>query len=49
MVEVVFPPVARRAGNKNQSEMKRCLPIWLSGPTSHQPRPRPRGPRGHRL
>src|SRR5208337_4892512 len=41
MVEVVFPPVTRRAGNKNKSEMNRCLPIWLSGPTSHQPSRRP--------
>src|SRR5208283_3624609 len=41
MVEVVFPPVTRRAGNKNQSAMNRCLPIWLSGPTSHQPSRRP--------
>jgi len=38
-VEVVFPPVTRRAGNKNKSEMNRCLPIWLSRPTSHQPTP----------
>jgi len=22
---------------KNKSEMNRCLPIWLSRPTSHQP------------
>jgi len=27
---------------KNKSEMNRCLPIWLSRPTSHQPRPRVR-------
>ncbi len=38
MVEVLFPPVTRRARNKNKSEMNRCLPIWLSRPTSHQPR-----------
>src|SRR5208337_3219980 len=39
MVEVLFPPVTRRARNKNKSEMNRCLPIWLSRPTSHQPSP----------
>ena len=39
MVEVLFPPVTRRARNKNKSEMNRCLPIWLSRPTSHQPTP----------
>ena len=38
MVEVLFPPVTRRARNKNKSEMNRCLPIWLSRPTSYQPR-----------
>ena len=37
MVEVLFPPVTRRARNKNKSEMNRCLPIWLSRPASHQP------------
>jgi len=37
MVEVLFPPVTRRARNKNKSEMNRCLPTWLSRPTSHQP------------
>src|SRR5208337_3057047 len=37
MVEVLFPPVTRRARNKNKSEMNRCLPVWLSRPTSHQP------------
>jgi hypothetical protein len=37
MVEVPFPPVTRRARNKNKSEMNRCLPIRLSRPTSHQP------------
>src|SRR5208283_4662196 len=42
MVEVLFPPVTRRAGNKNKSEMNRCLPIWLSRPTSHQPSAIPR-------
>ena len=38
MVEVLFPPVTRRARNKNKSEMNRCLSIRLSRPTSHQPR-----------
>ncbi len=37
MVEVLFPRVAGRAGKKTKSEMNRCLPIWLSRPTSHQP------------
>src|SRR5208283_3983481 len=41
MVEVVFPPVTRRGGNKKKSEMNGCLPIGLSGPTSHQPSRRP--------
>src|SRR5208283_1108154 len=41
MVEVVFPPVTRRGGNKKKSEMNGCLPIGLSGPTSHQPIRRP--------
>src|SRR5271157_1552580 len=50
MVEVVFPPVTRRARNKNKSEMNRCLPIWLSRPTSHQPSHRaPGGVGGCRL
>src|SRR5271157_1716053 len=48
MVEVVFPAVTRRAGNKDKSEMNRCLPIWLSRPTSHQPRPRLKAARGVR-
>ena len=39
MVEVLFPPVTRCARNKNKSEMNRCLSIWLSRPTSHQPSP----------
>jgi hypothetical protein len=28
MVEVLFPPVTRRARDKNKSEMIRCLPIY---------------------
>ena len=37
MVEVLFPPVTQRTRNKKKSEMNRCLSIWLSRPTSHQP------------